>query len=503
MVSAATERVRSLKRLDQFGLRRSRHGYYYIAHYPPLRAQKELSSAEVEQLISNLDVSAGFETYLHFPFCEIICTFCHFLKEKVPGVAPKEGQLLSAIEKEIEMYADRLGKMPAHSLQIGGGTPSLMSNKGLVRILGVVERHFDFDAGAEKKIELFPKRYDQEELAEKLCILRDHGFTDIVIDLESGNQATLDYIGRGISSLDVYLELVEACVKAGFSSIVSALMMGLPGETFDSLERTLERLTLIPEIKVINTFPTIVRPPDGIFTQYQKHPEDFPNPEQWQSMWVFARNFLRSKGWKEGPISYLHHPDKRPAQQADKFECVNLLGFGPSAFGYWNGPEWAAQCYNPCTQAEYYSRVAEDRLPLWRAGLMDQEERARRKLIFGLANCKTENLHEIERRFDVSVDELFGPILNALLELGLIEMDRSGEGVRYTEDGLCRLEEISYFLGSDDVNYQAEAYPDKSDPQYLQLLRHHYYPTVAAEDRSAWRQYASGFSSSFTSKLAG
>ena len=92
----------------------------------------------------------------------------------------KEDLLLDAIEKEIGMYIRQLGRIDVHSLQFGGGTPSLMSNSGLRRILEFVDRQFSFDVNAERKIELFPKSYEKKELREKLTILKNHGFTDIL-----------------------------------------------------------------------------------------------------------------------------------------------------------------------------------------------------------------------------------------------------------------------------------------------------------------------------------
>lgn len=501
-IGSATEKARRLRRFDPIGLNRTLHGYYYIAHYFPLRAQDEITAEDADKLLAKVDVSQGFEAYIHFPFCEVICSFCHFMKELGgASLGEKENDILGAVEKEIEMYASRLGTINAHSLQLGGGTPSLMSNAGLRRILGVVNKHFRFDASAEKKIELFPKHYDAKELREKLAILKDHGFTDIVIDLESGNPQSLKTIGRGITSLEAYLEVVEESTNAGFTSIVTALMMGLPHETFDSLEATVQTLLKVPEVQVVNTFPTIIREPDPIFRQCQQRPDWFPSAEMRDAMWIMTRDLFREAGFREGPISYLHSPSKRPQQQSDKFECVNLIAFGPSAFGYWNGEDWSAQCFNHCNLDDYYRRIRQNQLPLWRAGVADNTERARRKLIFGLANCKTENLVELERRFGISVDDTFGQMLNGLYEQGLIRIDKTGHGVYYTEEGLCRLEEISYFFGSDWVNQRANLPVSPTDPHHDELLRHHYYPAIRPEDEASFKSFVEQHPNDFMRKL--
>src|SRR4051812_43522466 len=73
-VEMATTKAQSLRSLDQFGLRRTQTGYYYIAHYYPLRAMKPIEACQTEELVNSI-AGNTFETYLHFPFCEVKCSF--------------------------------------------------------------------------------------------------------------------------------------------------------------------------------------------------------------------------------------------------------------------------------------------------------------------------------------------------------------------------------------------------------------------------------------------
>jgi oxygen-independent coproporphyrinogen-3 oxidase len=498
---AATDAAHDLRLLHPYGLRRTLTGYYYIAHYYPLRAMDAVDGAHAKSLVAPV-AGEPCETYVHFPFCEIACSFCHFYKEVGRAdLASGQDDFLDALETEFKLYTAILGRVQARSFYVGGGTPSLIKPRNLSRLLAMASRYLDISHRAELKFELFPKHYARGELSELLTILRDFGFTDIVIDLESGNHDSLRYVGRNPSSLEAYLELVERCVEHGFTSIVTGLIIGLPFETFDTLAHTIGVLAEIPEVQVVNTFPLITRPPDRIHQKLLRFPNDFQSTESRDALWIFARALLRGAGFSEGPISYWRRPGKRSEQQADKFECVNLLGFGPSGFGYINGQNWAAQYFNVCNLREYYRRISARELPLWRAGILDQSERSRRKLIFGLANCKTESLTEIQARFHTSIDDILGPELNALVELGLIEVVPNREGIRYTEKGLCRLEEISYFLGSAFVRDRCEA-PVPDTPDRLELLRHHYYITIPAEDRRAFENFASIQSPQFMARLA-
>jgi len=488
--------------LSDYGLHRTQSGYYYIAHYPPLRAMEELYRNKKRKVLERASRS-DFETYLHFPFCETKCTFCHFYKDLASAdFVQKQEELVSGIDLEMQMCTSILGQIPARSFYVGGGTPSLMSCDTLQRLLELVEKHMDIQPGAELKFEVFPKEYPSGKIDKMLRLLKDFGFTDIVIDLESGNPESLKRVGRGMSSLEAYLELVDRCISHGFSSIVTGLIIGLPHETKASLEETITTLASIPEVKVVNTFPLITRPPDPIHAQLQKNPEIFHSAKSRDELWIFARKLLKEHGFVEGPISYLHRPEKRPDQQQEKFECVNLLGFGPSGFGYLNGDDWAAQYFNFCNRRDYYDCIDDGEIPIWRAGFLDQAERARRKLIFGLANCKPEPLFDIERRFDVSIDQLLGKELNALHDLGLIKLHPDSGSISYTEKGLCRLEEISYFLGSDYVKDKCdEDIEAESERRRRELMKHHYYIDIGEEDRRKFEEFASTKSSRFTQKL--
>jgi oxygen-independent coproporphyrinogen III oxidase len=503
-INASEPLLAQLRELEQYGIRRTFHGFYYISHYYPLRAQDPISAPEVEQVVGALRGSS-FETYIHFPYCEYLCTFCHFYKKPTGkgSLLVREDDALTRVEAEMALYHQALGaKIDARSLQIGGGTPSLISNKRLAELLTNIQKHMELRPGAEIKMEIYPQDHDEREVREKIRILRDFGLTDLVIDLESGNKETLDFINRPRSSLDAYLRLIDICVQEGQESFITALMAGLPHETFETMDRTLQTIMAIPEVKVLNVFPVIMRETDAISAQFRRNPEFFHDAETRDKMWLFARNTLRGRGYTEGPISYLHHPSVRPAQQADKFECVNLVGFGASGFGYLNGDDWAAQYFNFCNEKDYANRIDNGEFAIWRLGRYDQAERARRKVIFGLANVKTEDLLAIEERFGVDLDDIYGRMFNALLELDLIEVDAPNRGIRYTEAGLARLEEISYFLMSTFAKDRCDQLPAPDDPHRKELINQHYVVTMPPRDRARFEAFVAQQPKRFMYRLA-
>ncbi len=505
LVNIATKFEQDIQRFNEYGLRRSYHGFYYISHYYPLRAMDEISPQEAKATIESL-AGSTFETYLHYPFCEQICTFCHFHKRvsRASSLPIREKEVINMLIEELKLNCDIMGQpIKARSLQLGGGTPSLMSNHSLRSLLNSCEKHMVLMDQAEIKIEIYPKVYDEVYLREKLRILKSFGFTDLVIDLESGNRASLDAVNRKNSSLEDYLHLLDICMSEGFDSFISALIVGLPYETYDSLYNTVDQLSKIREVNVINVFPCIMRNTDPISRQLEKKSSGYNDARTRDRMWLMARMMLHERGFVDGPISYLHRPESRPEQQSDKFECVNLIGIGPSSFGYFNSKsnDWAGQYFNFCNTKDHAQQIKDGYPAIWRLGRYDNTERARRKVIFGLANVKTENLIDIAQYYNVDIDRIYGKTFNALLELGLIEVVPEDKGIRYTPQGLARLEEITYFLYSDFAKDRCDKLPVYGEPHYKALINQHYAVTTAPIDRKLFEDFEAGMDSRFMWRL--
>ncbi|MCC5579490.1 hypothetical protein IMZ11_28050 [Microtetraspora sp. AC03309] len=225
-------------------------------------------------------------------------------------------------------------------------------------------------------------------------------------------------------------------------------------ETFESLDHTIQLIAGIPQVSAVNILPAVTRGADPGSRNLRHVPRDSHSAEVRDQMWLFARNTMRALGYVEGPVSSMRR-SSRSDRRSDEFEQVVSLGVGISASGYLDGPDWGARYYNARDPRDYAERIGRNRLAIWRLGRLDRTEQVRRTIIAGLANLEVGDLFEIEERYGVSIDALYGRVFNALLELGLIGVDTARRGIRLTEEGLCRLEEITYFLGSDLVRTPA------------------------------------------------
>lgn len=179
-----------------------------------------------------------YSLYISVPFCPSRCSYCSFISQDVKGAGkllePYFDLLLLEL-RETAKIADSLG-LRLISVYVGGGTPTTFSAKQLAVLCEELHLHFDMDACAEFTVEAGrPDTID----AEKLKALKEGGVTRISINPQSMNEDVLRNIGRSHTPGDIE-QAYQSAREAGFTSINSDLIVGLPGDTLPGFQHTLD-----------------------------------------------------------------------------------------------------------------------------------------------------------------------------------------------------------------------------------------------------------------------
>ena len=175
--------------------------------------------------------------YIHLPFCPSRCLSC----DHNTTVTHETGEIdryLDSLEREMGMVTGRIGRgRPQTQLHNGGGTPNYLTDPPLVRHAAIVENHFRIGPDTETSLDASPKRTSRAQLD----LLQGLGFRRInfeVRDLDPGVQMA---VGRSLS-LPILQDVFDNARAAGFETISMDLVYGLPGQTLDSIRRTLRQL---------------------------------------------------------------------------------------------------------------------------------------------------------------------------------------------------------------------------------------------------------------------
>ena len=178
--------------------------------------------------------------YVHLPFCREMCRFCG-CNVIATHDRTRADHYLDVLEKEVALVAAHLPtRRTVSQLHWGGGTPTFLDEKQLTRCHQILARHFAFAPDAEKAIEIDPAITTRSQI-ETLAGL---GFNRISMGVQDFDDRVQQVVGR-IQGEKETADLVEAARQNGFEGVNLDLIYGLPYQTPDTWDRTLERILAI------------------------------------------------------------------------------------------------------------------------------------------------------------------------------------------------------------------------------------------------------------------
>ena len=260
--------------------------------------------------------------YVHVPFCRSKCQYCDFY-----SLTTKDDNLLDGYLDAVCDHIKEAGALAPNykvdSIYFGGGTPSFFGADGLAILLTAIRRHFDVTADAEITFEANP-----DSVSDKLLHrLRAEGFNRVSLGIQCDNDEILKRIGRP----HTYAQAVSAFQrirKAGFRNISVDLIYGLPGQTLQGWQDTLDHvLQLNPEH--ISCYGLKLEEGTPLY-EYRDY-ANLPDDDAQADMYLAAVETLRGRGFKQYEISNFCRKGLQSRHNLKYWTGGEYLGFGPSA----------------------------------------------------------------------------------------------------------------------------------------------------------------------------
>lgn len=211
----------------------------------------DVASKEYE-LVKNFDHEKGYNIYIGIPFCPSICGYCSFSSYDYTTFRSKVDAYLEALEKEIAYMAKvaEEKQKELHTIYVGGGTPTSLTELQLQRLLDMIHRYLPVEKTAEFTVEA--GRPDSITV-EKLQIMKAAGVTRISINPQTMKQHTLDLLGRR-HTVGQVKEVFQLARECGFDNINMDLIVGLPQEDEVDFATTMNEICdLNPDSITIHT----------------------------------------------------------------------------------------------------------------------------------------------------------------------------------------------------------------------------------------------------------
>ena len=260
--------------------------------------------------------------YIHVPFCRSKCQYCDFYSLTI-----KDDRLLDAYTSAMCKHIKEAGALaPGYrvdSIYFGGGTPTFFGADGMADLLNAVRHGFDVANDAEITFEANPDSVSDRLLRR----LRAEGFNRVSLGIQTDDDETLKKLGRP-HNYEQAVTAVRRIRKAGFRNLSLDLMYGLPGQTLDNWEETLENvLKLNPEH--MSCYGLKVEPGTPLY-EY-KDLCNLPDDDTQADMYLSAVEILRNRGYRQYEISNFARKGIVSRHNLKYWNGGEYLGFGPDA----------------------------------------------------------------------------------------------------------------------------------------------------------------------------
>lgn len=353
--------------------------------------------------------------YVHVPFCKRKCPYCDFYSVKTDKNTEK--QYIDALIRNFEKYKGT----EIDTVYFGGGTPSVLTNESYYRILHAIYKNFELSKTCEITLEANPCSVTFNQLQ----FLKEFGFNRISFGVQSFIDTELHKLGR-THNADKAKEAVLMANKAGFDNISCDLMLGIIGQTEQSLAQSINELSMLP-ITHVSAYMLKIEP----HTPYNNKIiiNQLPNEDIVCDLYEQSIKSLESNGFIQYEISNFAKAGYESKHNLKYWQCEEYIGIGPSAHSFFNGKRY----YVPSDINEFISSPIQNEI-INEPHPHTFEEFAMLKLRL----CEGLTFKEV-KSFNIDLCKLLNKS-EKLVQAGLVDIDENR--IRITQKGFLVSNEI-------------------------------------------------------------
>lgn len=356
-------------------------GPRYTSYPTALRFRDDLPHAE--RLSEFAPADGLISLYVHIPFCASLCRYCG-CSTVITTRAGEAARYLDHLEKEIALWKTRLAPgLRVDQLHFGGGTPSYLEAPEVDRLAAMLRDAFAFTPDAEISVELDPRRLDRERVE----AFRRLGCRRASLGVQDFDPKVQKLVNR-IQSFDTTRDAVTWLRDTGFESVNLDLIYGLPHQTPESVNRTLDlTLELDPDRLAVFSYAHIpwLKPAQRIL----ENSGAMPAPETKVALFETILRRFESAGYVAIGLDHFAKPGDelavafRDGRLQRNFQGYStrpelpMLGLGVTAISQTS----AMFHQNEKELPAYYAALAEGRLPVAKALRLTDEDRRRATII--------------------------------------------------------------------------------------------------------------------------
>lgn len=345
--------------------------------------------------------------YVHIPFCKQKCWYCDF--NSYSGKENLMDEYCEALKKELQSYSfDEF-----QTIYFGGGTPSILPISKIAEILQLVK------CSGEITIEVNPGTVDEE----KLRHYRKIGINRLSIGLQATQDSILKEIGR-IHTYQEFKEVYRLARKVGFTNINVDFMFGLPKQTVEKVEESIQEIAMLnPEH--VSCYSLILHEP--IF-------QNLPSDEEERKMYYRIQSLLKEAGYEQYEISNFAKKGRESKHNLCYWNQEEYIGIGAGASSYLEKKRYT----NEKNIETYISKIEQKKIVYTIDEEQSLESKLKEYMILRLRLLEGVDVQKAYQKFKINVLEKFEKEINSMEKKGLLEKIEKEKNIwiRLTTKGL-------------------------------------------------------------------
>ena len=422
-------------------------GPRYTSYPPATKFTESVSWDELDSRIEANNASArDLSIYFHIPFCETLCWFCG-CTTVITTNHDKGADYIDFLGCEVAKMAPRLNpSRQVVQLHFGGGSPTFLRPDEIRRLGAIIHKHFHFAPEIEASVEVDPRRLTRDHLV----ALREIGFNRASMGVQDFNPQVQEAIHR-IQPREMTQQAMDWMRELGFRSINLDLIYGLPHQTPESFDETLDTvLAMQPDRLAMFSYAHVpwIKPAQKILEA-----KVLPTPETKLQVLKLVIEKLTAEGrYVYIGMDHFARPDDELAiAQRNKKLQRNFQGYSTRSGSdiYAFGMSSISQIPDAYWQNEkdlpkYRDAIGAGRSPWQRAYFLTDEDKIRRETIMRVMCDLSLDYSAMSQKLGIDFESHFAPELASLEPFrqdGLVQ--RMPGGLHITDSGRLFLRNIA------------------------------------------------------------
>jgi oxygen-independent coproporphyrinogen-3 oxidase len=334
--------------------------------------------------------------YFHVPFCEKRCSYCDFCSVENKNVSEIR-RYFEYMTGEIELFAETFAenKNIISSIYFGGGTPSFAPEECIAGVIEKVNSIFIISEDVEITVEVNPR----SALRETFIRYKSAGVNRLSIGMQSFTANELKSLGRSHTVKEA-TEAYETARSAGFDNIGVDIIFGIPGQSIDSLNTTLETLIkLNPEH--VSAYSLTLEPGTKMHTDVTEERISLPVENMMQNFYIEIFNALSDNGYHQYEVSNYCRTGYESKHNSHYWKHLPYQGFGLTAHSF----DSNIRFWNTTDFGEYYSKLDGRILPVYGKEDLTTGQLLNETIMLGLRTSGGISLPGITERFGIKAAE--------------------------------------------------------------------------------------------------